>query len=62
MTTHDVLALVKEAKRLRALADAETNLVHQRAIHLEADKIDREIAINNTKTTAALEGGDGSVR
>lgn len=51
----DVLALVEEAKRLRALANAETNPLHQRAFHLEADKLDREIAIHNVKTTAALD-------
>lgn len=51
----DVLTLVEEAKRLRALATAETDPVLQRAIWLEHDKIRREIAIHNVKTTAALD-------
>jgi hypothetical protein len=48
-----VLELVEEAKRLRALADAETDPVFQRAILLEADNLRREIAIIVTATDAA---------
>ncbi len=58
MTGADVIALVEEAKRLRALAQAEANPVYQQAIHLEVARIDREIAISNVKTTAALAAAD----
>lgn len=59
MTTHEVLELVKEAKRLRALADAESDPVLQQALLLEAEKLRREIAISNVKTTAELAAPDG---